>query len=177
MDREPGGCLVSDPLVNRVYKHWLPVILWMGVISFMSTDVGSAEHTSRILEPVVHWIKPSATPEEFDLVHLLVRKAAHLSEYAVLGLLTFRALRLSQSPRSRRWPTWKVGLMALGIAACYAATDEYHQSFVAGRTPAVTDVFIDTCGAAIALSLICLKNIAMPVRDNKTSAAPVSTQV
>lgn len=137
----------------------------------MSTDAGSAEHTSRFLEPVVHWISPTASPEQFDLVHLIVRKAAHLSEYAVLGLLTFRAIRRSQPSTARRWSAWTVGGVALIIAATYAATDEYHQSWVPGRTPALGDVLIDSCGAAVGLSLICLKNFTPGLRENKTPNA------
>ena len=168
---------MSDSLVIRVYKYWLPVVLWMGVISFMSTDAGSTEHSSRILEPVVHWLRPSASPEEFDLVHLLVRKAAHLTEYAILGLLTFRAIRLSQPPRSQRRPGWAIGLATLLVAGTYAATDEFHQSLVPGRTPAVTDVLIDSCGAAIGLGFIGLRSVAGSLRDDKTSAAPATPHV
>jgi VanZ family protein len=139
----------------RIYRHWLPVVLWMAFIFLMSSELGSATHTSRIIEPLVQWIKPDATPEQFEFVHFVVRKLAHLTEYAVLGLLVFRALK-----RSRRSPatkfSWQTAGLTLLIAAAYAATDEWHQTFVPGRTPAFGDVLIDSSGALISLLAVCL---------------------
>ena len=76
------------------------------------------------------------------MINLLVRKGAHMAEYAVLLLLYRRALHASGARRP--------GLAALCLCACYAATDEGHQAFVAGRGPSVADVCIDTLGAALA---------------------------
>jgi VanZ family protein len=121
----------------------------------MSTDVGSAAHTSRIIQPLVLWIKPNATEEEFELVHFLIRKLAHLSEYAVLGLLTLRAIKRSSPSISHRW-SWRAAGIALIIAAAYAATDEWHQSFIPGRTAALGDVLIDSTGALLGLILAFL---------------------
>lgn len=148
----------------------------MGFISLMSTDVGSAEHSSRILEPVLHWLKPNASVEDFNLVHLLARKAAHLTEYAVLGLLVFRALRLS-CPTLVRRSAWSVGVAALMVAAAFAGIDEFHQSFVPGRTPAVTDVLIDTCGAALGLGVIGLIGIAGFFRVDKAGVPRATPQL
>ena len=68
-----------------------------------------------------------------------------MAEYAVLLLLYHRALRMEQAKRP--------GLCALILCAAYAATDEFHQGFVAGRGPGVIDVGIDTLGAGIALGI------------------------
>ena len=76
-----------------------------------------------------------------------VRKAAHMSEYAVLALLIFQALTAFDRKKNR-------GCMALGITAAYAATDEFHQLFVPGRAGRVTDVLIDSAGAFLALLAI-----------------------
>lgn len=73
-----------------------------------------------------------------------VRKTAHATEYAILGILAFQVF---QKKRYRK---------SLLTAACYAATDEFHQLFVPGRSGQVTDVMIDTCGAAIGLLLVFL---------------------
>jgi len=135
-----------------VFKLWLPVALWMGLIFVMSTDVGSSTQTSRIIEPLILWINPNASREQFELVHFLVRKLAHLSEYAVLALLILRAIRRSRYSASPLW-SWRSAGLALLIAAAYAATDEWHQSFIPGRTAAVTDVLIDSSGALIGLTV------------------------
>jgi len=137
----------------RAHKQWLPVALWMGLIFVMSSDFGSGAHTSAILEPLILWIKPNASPEEIERVHFLVRKSAHLSEYAVLALLLLRAIKLSLRPTARRW-SWQRAAVALLIAATYAATDEWHQSFVPSRTADLNDVLIDSSGALIGLMLV-----------------------
>jgi len=137
------------------FKYWLPAILWMGVIFAMSTDVGSSAHTSRIIEPLVLWIKPNASHDEFELVHSCIRKLGHLSEYAVLALLVLRAMRRTLLLAPGRW-SWQAAGVTLLIAASYAATDEWHQSFIPGRTAALGDVAIDSCGALVGLTLIFL---------------------
>ncbi len=135
----------------RAHKHWLPVILWMGVIFAMSTGLGASDNTSRIIEPLLRWLLPHSPPENITLMHFLIRKLAHLSEYAVLGLLTRRATGITLNPQHPARAGWKAAGLALLIAAAYAATDEFHQVFVPGRTPALGDVMIDASGAFLAL--------------------------
>ncbi len=72
----------------------------------------------------------------------LVSKLAHVAEYTVLGGLIQWAMGIR-----RAWPAW---LMTIA----YAATDEFHQSFVPGRTARMTDVLIDAAGAAIGIALV-----------------------
>lgn len=122
----------------------------MGVIFFMSADPGSAAHTSRFLGPLLHWLKPDLTRVQFETVQLCVRKAGHLTEYALLAILLARALLASCSARLRR-PV--VAALALGIAVLYAASDEWHQSFVPSRTASAGDVVIDAMGALLGLGL------------------------
>jgi len=124
----------------------------MGVIFVMSTDIGSSTHTSRILEPIIRFVKPNASPEDFEFIHFIVRKCGHLSEYAVLALLNLRAVKRSQCDAGRGW-SWKAAGISLLIAAIYAATDEWHQSFIPGRTAALADVLIDSSGAFAGLAL------------------------
>jgi VanZ family protein len=127
----------------------------MGVIFTMSTSVGSAAHTSRILEPFLRWLIPSITPEAIYLAHTVVRKGGHLSEYAVLALLTLRAA-LRSAPAGSAPRFYRSVALAGLVAAAYAATDEFHQSFVPGRTASIYDVGIDTTGAVLALTVVIL---------------------
>jgi VanZ family protein len=96
---------------------WLPVVVWAAVIFTFSsvpslgTDLGT-----------------------WDLV---LRKLAHLGEYALLGLLLARWVRRPGA--------------ALALAAAYAVTDEVHQTFVEGRHGAPLDVGIDTLGALVGI--------------------------
>src|SRR5205814_3185223 len=74
-------------------KYWLPLLIWLGVIFVGSTDLMSTEHTSRFIVPILLWLKPGMAPETIRSILFAVRKCAHLSEYAVLALLFWRALR------------------------------------------------------------------------------------
>lgn len=85
-----------------------------------------------------------------EAVHHLFRKCAHLTEYAVLALLLWRAVRRPGKNDPRPW-IWPEAGLALAIAFLYAASDEFHQIFVPTRTAQVSDVFIDTVGGAASL--------------------------
>src|ERR1051325_8062067 len=80
---------------RRFLRHWLPVLVWMALIFVGSTDVMSAEQTSRIIAPLLRWLKPNISVEAIAQVQFFVRKGAHLSEYAILALLLWRALRIT----------------------------------------------------------------------------------
>lgn len=138
------------PAQRRLLSAWLPVIIWMGVIFVASTDLGASKNTSQVIEPLVHWVKPDATEEQVNLVHFLVRKAAHLTEYALLGILVLRALKLSSERLNKNLLAAAAG--ALALCALYASSDEFHQSFVGDRTPCVQDVLIDSSGALLAIA-------------------------
>ena len=127
---------------------WLLPVAWMGLILVLSTDAGSAERTGGLLIPLLYWALPWITPSQVDAFHLLVRKAAHFTEYAVLAALWFRALARnpSRAPGTAAW-------LALAIGITWAILDEVHQSFVVSRGASVADVVLDTAGAATAAAL------------------------
>ena len=81
------------------------------------------------------------------LVHFLGRKAAHFTEYALLTLLWWRALRTRVAPRAAL-------TLAVVISIAYAVTDELHQLAVDGRHGTPVDVLIDAAGVATAATLI-----------------------
>lgn len=133
-------------------RYWLPPILWTAVILLASSDVFSATHTGSILESVIIAILGHPLSRAtFDALHFLIRKAAHLTEYGILGALLFRALR---GERTDWLVRWAVG--AIVIAACVASFDEWRQTFVPSRTGTPVDVVIDTVGATLAQVLIGL---------------------
>ena len=130
--------------------YWLPVLLVMIMIFGGSADAASGPHSSRIVGPLLRWLFPDISKEGMDLGVLLARKCAHLTEYAVLALLIWRALR---QPRRGLNPTWLwcTAGEALWLAVFYASTDEFHQTFVPTREGCVRDVIIDTSGATAGL--------------------------
>jgi VanZ family protein len=130
-------------------KFWLPMLLWMALIFTASGDSHSSQHSSRFIEPFLQWLFPKMSPTQIEDVNFMFRKCAHLAEYAILALLVWRALHLSKN----QLPAWswpKVGGTLL-VVFLYAASDEYHQSFVPTRTAQFSDVLIDTTGAAVGL--------------------------
>jgi VanZ family protein len=131
-------------------KCWLPALVWMGVIFSASSDSHSAAHSSRIIAPLLRWLWPELSEEAVHAVVLFVRKCGHVAEYAVLALLLWRALRRPGQPGSAPW-RWSDAGLALALAALYAASDEFHQSFVPSRQGCVQDVLLDTASAGLAL--------------------------
>jgi VanZ family protein len=129
-------------------KYWLPLLIWLAVMFVGSTDLFSAEHTSRFIVPFLLWLKPGMSPLTIRSIMFGIRKCAHVCEYAVLALLLWRALRGARTLRMKGAILF--GLVVLGCAA-FAASDEFHQSFVKSRTPSVRDVFLDISGAVLGL--------------------------
>lgn len=105
---------------------WLPLIAWMGIIYWFSSQP-----------------RPIDLPT--PLLQLLIAKSGHMIGYAGLGLLWWRALaaRLSVSARRRL-------ALAFLLTMLYAISDEYHQTFVPGRSGNLIDVLIDAAGAGLA---------------------------
>lgn len=118
----------------------------MSLIFLMSAQSASGEQSGLIVRLLASVLGLAPTPEQAIHWHLLLRKGAHLTEYAILATLTAWAL----PPGPRRW------LAAWGIATLYAATDEFHQAFVPHRGPAASDVAIDSLGAATAVAVLAL---------------------
>ncbi|MBI4239620.1 VanZ family protein [Candidatus Uhrbacteria bacterium] len=118
----------------RLLSLWLPVTLWCGLLYFFSS------------------IPDLSSGLEHDFA---LRKGAHMLEYGVLALLTWRAVRGSMQCSA---------LAAAGIvfAFCvlYAMSDEIHQSFVKGRTASLLDLGVDSFGAFVALLFLLKKKRA-----------------
>jgi VanZ family protein len=132
------------------FKYWLPTLIWLALIFSASSDSHSYEHSSRFVEPFLHWLFPQMPEAQVKEIHLVIRKCGHLTEYAVLALLLWRAVRRPVKNDSRPW-IWPEAGLALAIVFLYAASDEFHQIFVPTRTAQVSDVFIDTAGGAASL--------------------------
>jgi len=129
-------------------KYWLPLLIWLGVMVGGSTSVMSAEHTSRYIVPFLIWLKPGISPDAIWTILVITRKCAHVIEYTVLALLLWRALRSVPVLRTKTFIVF--GAVLLGCAL-FAASDEFHQTFVKSRTPSVRDVLLDVGGALLGL--------------------------
>ena len=145
-------------------KYWLPVLIWLGLIVIGSTDLMSAEHTSRIIGPVLRSFIPDISAETIVQIQFVVRKIAHVMEYAILAALLWRGLRAGV-----RWQTRMLRLFIAVwfVCAVFAASDEFHQSFVPSRTASPIDVMIDIFGALIGL-VICVFVASRNVIDRES---------
>ena len=144
-------------------KFWLPVFAWMIFIFIGSTDLMSAEHTSRFIGPFLRYFAPDISDATIGSIQLFVRKCAHVTEYAILAALLYRAFRQS--------PSHSVGrtvVFSFLIGAVCASLDEFHQSFVASRTGSPWDVLVDCFGAALGLAICVLAGLR---RSRRTTRA------
>lgn len=129
-------------IIKQRWFTWCLVIMWMFIIFYLSHQPAST--SSELSGGITKWVIPSVQtalpfPIEAEAFHSFIRKFAHFSAYFVLGILLMAALRLNQM--FHRICT------ALFIAILYAASDEFHQTFIPGRSGEVRDVLIDTAGS------------------------------
>lgn len=134
---------------KKRFSRYGPLLLWAVLIFLGSTSILSASNTSVILKFVL-WIFPAQTAATFATIHFLIRKAGHVTEYAILALLAARAFISSSHDLLRRKWFW----FALALVVIYALGDEFHQSFVPSRTASIYDSMIDAGGGLTALGLM-----------------------
>jgi VanZ family protein len=155
---------------REAFLRWLPLVAWMVVVFLFSSDLFSVGRTSGVLSSFLKWLMSDATPELIDRCIFAIRKLAHALEYAVLALLAWRALGGPDIDGFRPW-IWNRAARAWLIAAVYAASDEWHQSFVPSRGAAVVDVLIDATGAALALAFLALVARMLRLRTERNGNA------
>jgi len=124
-----------------------PLVLWLGLIAFASTAGFSASNTSMFIRPLLKWLFPGHSEAELTSLHVLVRKAGHFFEYAVLAFFARRAFISSTHLFIRR--RWFE--LALLLVVVNSFLDELHQSFVPSRTGSIYDSFIDIAGGLTVL--------------------------
>jgi VanZ family protein len=111
-------------------RYWVPPVLWMGAIFTLSAQPALPHHPDTLLD-------------------LVLKKAAHVIEYGILAVLLRRALSRGRGALSR-----SALVIAFLVSVLYAASDEYHQTFVPGRNGTPVDVGIDAVGALVALLVV-----------------------
>jgi VanZ family protein len=138
-------------------RAWWPAVVWIGLITFESTDYMSAQNTGSILYDFLTRIFGEINLYDFLYWHHLLRKAGHVVGYAILGLLLLRGFRATLASRG----SWTPVLAWLGTAFI-ATMDEWHQSFIPSRTGTPWDVLLDSVAglAALLLAYIALRRRA-----------------
>jgi VanZ family protein len=105
---------------HKIFKLWFPVIIWAGLIFYLSS------------------ISNLKTNLEYDFI---LRKIAHIAEYFIFTFLLYRAFKGSFSMN-----IFQLFIYPATLSFFYAVSDEFHQSFVPGRSASIRDVLIDTIG-------------------------------
>ena len=131
-----------------VLEYWAPLVVWLLTIFFMSTDLFSANETSKIIVPLLKFFFPGLSPAQLSLGHMIIRKLGHITEYFILAIFTYRTMR-HQYPDLAQAKVRTIVFVALA-----ASLDEIHQRFTAFRTPSPVEVGYDCLGAVTALWLI-----------------------
>lgn len=119
-----------------------------------SSNLGSSEHTSRILYPIFHYLFGMG-PQRFEVLHVILRKTGHFVGYATLSILLFRSWRGTFPRLSTRW-CLQWAMLAFVCTALVASLDEFHQTFLPSRTGMFRDVVLDSTAALVAQILIFL---------------------
>lgn len=130
-------------LQPRVILIWAITLAWAGTITFLSTGAYAGSVTGWLLQDLLSSLHIHLAPPTFEIVHFLIRKLAHCTEYGMFGLFLYHSFNFRQ-PES--WNTRRA-VSAVMVAGLFSLTDEYHQSFVPGRTASIKDCGIDTLGA------------------------------
>lgn len=147
--------------IIRLIAQWGPVLALMALIFFASSLPKHVPAGGPSDELYFSGLMP-VFPDPWELI---IKKGAHLLVYALLALLSWRALRLNDlSPGA-------AAAGAIFIVGVYAASDELHQSMVAGRGASVRDVILDLIGGLLALA--ALYGVRR-YRPQRTSPAPVT---
>src|ERR1700675_1416771 len=136
---------------RRRLLYLIPAILVAILISLFSTHYFSGEETARVIIPLLHWLFPGASPRMLRLLHVGIRKMAHVTEFGLFSITIFHGIRGGRVGWRFSW-----ALATLAIAVTYAGLDEWHQSFVPLREARLRDVAIDALGAASAQTLVWL---------------------
>ena len=133
---------------TRITRYWIPVLVMLMVQYSFSTSAFSSDETSRFVVPVLKALLRNPTAEQLQFWHHVIRKAAHVAEYCILGLLVHRAFKVDVARSS------KVTFLTVLFVAAAATFDEFHQSFVPSRGSSMFDVGWDCIGCVIAIMLL-----------------------
>lgn len=155
----------------RKYFWFLPAVLWMAVIFSMSNETGSQSSSvslkvTQTMVRAIESIRGGSSEDSENLVrklHPYVRKAAHMTEYAVLFVLLFLSFIFSTvATRS--------AAVSIVISFLYACSDEIHQTFVSNRAGQMTDVCIDMTGVLAAVAIVLFIYSGWQIRRERKKA-------
>jgi VanZ family protein len=136
-------------LKRLAVEYWAPLLFWLGTIFYFSTDSFASGETSRIIGPLLRFLFPGLPDHQYEVMHLIIRKLAHVGAYFVLGILAYRSCK-HDSDFAR------TSVLAGMFVLVTALLDEFHQSLTASRGASIVDVGYDCLGGFAAVWLITI---------------------
>jgi VanZ family protein len=137
----------DNPPRGFVVFWWTLTLAWAGLIFYLSSQTFGADFSKIVLADGLRLVHLDVSPGTFAFLHVLLRKLAHLTEYAIFALLLYG------TPGKGKQMLWRPqrALACILLAAAYSLTDEFHQLYVPGRHASLLDCGVDTMGASIAM--------------------------
>jgi VanZ family protein len=139
--------LGSNMELTNKKAWWALSALWAAVIFTLSGPSYSGAASAGFIARIVFWLSFGALRQHVSLINLLIRKAAHLTEYAIFAVILYNSFK----PADRSSWSNPSAFLALFVSGVYSLTDEFHQIFVPGRHASIFDCLIDTTGAFMGL--------------------------
>ena len=136
----------------RIAVLRLLTLAWAVQIFWLSTGTFSSHNSGTLVAYLAAVFNVYPSPSAVQTLNVIMRKSAHLAEYAVLSILLYVSCQRRMALRWRRVSAcW-----CMVATALYALSDEYHQSFVPGRGASFLDCGLDTMGGALGILSIYL---------------------
>jgi len=133
---------------NQILVAWLLVAACIAMILVLGGGEFGARGNSRYLFPMLRWLFPDLSVQTYLVLVDWIRTGAHVAEYALLGLLAFRAVFLTVESALAR-----VALLAVSVAATVALLDEIRQALLPERVGSPWDIALDVSGALAAVGI------------------------
>ncbi|NNE66256.1 MAG: VanZ family protein [Pyrinomonadaceae bacterium] len=144
-------------LERLIYGHgrlsrYVPFLLAVMMIFYLSSGDGSMSNTSRFIRPLLEFLFPGADEATLNVYHAFIRKLAHVGVYAVLAITGSRAFFTSSKSFIKSF--WGPAVFIVVIAV--ASSDEFNQTLDPTRTGSLFDVFLDLAGGLLGIGLFAL---------------------
>lgn len=128
----------------------LATLAWAALVFYLSTERFGSDFSQSLLSHALTLLHITVSPRTFHILDVLLRKAAHITEYGILASFVYGSFA---EQRPFRW-SLRQAIWCIVIVGLYSLTDELHQKYVPGRNASLVDCGIDVTGGAIALALL-----------------------
>ncbi len=139
--------------MKKFLIYWLPPLVWAALFFPVGNRLISQGWTYTLVKHVLFFFFPGIEMHTVEIVHIIVRKAFHFFEYAILFYLLYRAWRAGRQPK------WNIfwAVRAAFLAVAYGFLDETLQRIVPERRSSLWDWGVDVMGVAAMMSILSLR--------------------